>query len=121
MIPSLDDLLTGATQKLIQVGAAIGLIVAVIQQIVTQKHGGWWPWLRGAMASIFVGVGVNLAMADWHVGEGVKIAVVSFAVYCADDVLLGLKTIAGLFANNPFDVLQRVRDALAGGKAGEKK
>jgi hypothetical protein len=116
---SLDDFFSVATQKAMAVGASIALVVGVAQAVITQRHGSIAAWVRGMFAAVVVGISISLLMADWQVSESVKTGVICVAVYNTDDVLQGIKTLFSLFANNPFDIVKRVRAALSGGKAEE--
>lgn len=117
----IDDLLTAATQKLILMGAAIGVVVSVFQEIIENRYGGWRAYLTRGATAVLVGIGTFTLLADWTASEGVKVGVACAATWCAKDVLDGLRTIGKLFANNPFEALERVRAALRGGSKSDEK
>jgi hypothetical protein len=93
---------------------AIGLVVGVARGIIQAKHGTLMAWARGITASLIVGVAVGWGLSDTAFSATTQAAIIACCAYIADDVLLGLLVLGGLFSKDPAAFASRVLDGVRG-------
>jgi hypothetical protein len=96
-------------------GAAIG----AFRSVIYRKYGGFWQWFALMSATVLVSVLVGLAVADTSLSHSQQAAVIGVCAFLAEDILLGLGALAGMFARDPLSTLRRFWDAIRG-KGGDK-
>jgi hypothetical protein len=102
------------------VSGVIGLAVGIVRGIILQKHGGVAGFIRGAAASLFVGVVVSLGLADMSLSITTKSAITAICCFIADDILLGLLSLAGLLGKDPIGFFSRLSAAYRGQVSDQK-
>jgi len=90
-----------------------GVIVGVAKGVV-RRYGGIWSWIALLVASALVSVLVGLAIQDSGLSYTQKSAVIGICAYLAEDILLGIGMLAGLFARDPIRTIRLFWDALRG-------
>lgn len=106
---ALDILLTTAATT-----GTISLIVGVARGVIQEKHGSIGNWIRGITSSLIVGVSVGWWLNDSGLGVSTQAGIISVSAYVADDVLLGIIAIAGMFRKDPASFIVRLLNALRG-------
>ncbi len=112
---NIHDLVEGAVLKLALIGAVIGGLVHAAREVIEKKYGSWGAWLRGLVASVFTGIVVSLLMDAVELPHAVEMAIVAISVYLADDVLVAMRSMGRMVANDPPSALRRIFDGLRGG------
>lgn len=104
-----DILLTTAATT-----GTISLVVGVAKGIIQAKHGSLGNWVRGITSSVIVGIAIGWWLHDSGLGVSTQAALISICAYVADDVLLGLIAIAGMFSRDPPSFVARFIRILKG-------
>lgn len=92
----------------------IGLVVGIARGIIQAKHGSLGAWVRGITASLIVGVAVGWGLSDTSFSATTQAAIIACCAYIADDVLLGLLVLGGLFSKDPASFAGKVLDGVRG-------
>jgi len=93
---------------------AIGLVVGIARGIIQQRHGGIGSLIRGAMASVLVGVIVAWGLADGGLSVTTKGAITAICAFIADDILMGLLSLGALLGKDPIGFFSRLIAAYRG-------
>lgn len=98
----------------LMVSGVIGLVVGVFRGVIQQKHGGLMALVRGAIASVLVGVIVSWGLADAGLSVTTKGAITAICAFIADDILLGLISLGSLLGKDPLGFFARLLAAYRG-------
>jgi len=94
---------------------AYGFAAAIARWYMGDRAGGWRNFVSYLTASLFVAWALSL----WMIDEGMLPARSGFWLllfsFVAKDVLIVLISIGAQFRTDPFGLIKRVKDALAGG------
>lgn len=93
---------------------ALGLAVGIMRGVIQQKHGSIGGFIRGILASIFVAVMVSWGLVDSNLSLSTRGMVTGICSFIADDILLGLMSLATLMGRDPFGFFSRVLAAYRG-------
>ncbi|HWH74955.1 MAG TPA: hypothetical protein VNV16_11905 [Methylibium sp.] len=93
---------------------AIGFLVGIARGIIQARHGSLGAWVRGITASLFVGVAVGWGLSDTTLSTTTQAAIIACCAYVADDVLLGMLVLGGMFSRDPAGFASRVLDGVRG-------
>lgn len=103
------------------VSGIIGLAVGVARGIIQQKHGSVGALLRGALASVLVGIVVSWGLSDTSLSVTSKGAITAICAFIADDILLGLLSLGSLVGKDPIGFFTRLSAAYRGQVANTEK
>lgn len=93
-----------------------GILVGIARGIIKERHGGWPSFIRGVVASIITAILVALAIHDTEMSVTRQAAIIGVCAYVADDLLIGLLSLARLFATDPLGFAKDVWNSIRGGK-----
>lgn len=93
---------------------AIGLVVGIMRGVIQQKHGSFGAFIRGILASVFVAVIVSWGLADTGLSATTKATITGICSFIADDILLGLLSLASLMGRDPIGFFTRLAAAYRG-------
>lgn len=93
--------------------AAGGAVVGVLRGVIQRRYGGWLQWLSMLSAAALVAVLVGLA-TEGTMTRAQQFATVGASAFVAEDVLIGLSTLASLFGKDPIGTFKKIWDALRG-------
>lgn len=102
-------------------GGAIAFVVGIARGVIQQKHGGIGALIRGAVASVLVGVIVTWGLADTGLSVTSKGAITAISAFIADDILLGLLSLGALIGKDPLGFFARLLAAYRGQASAESK
>lgn len=100
---------------------ALGMIAGIFSGIIQKKHGSFGGFIRGVLASVFVGVLAGWGLADTDLSLNTRSMVIGICSFIADDILLGLMSLATLLGRDPFGFFSRVLSAYRGAVVETKK
>jgi uncharacterized membrane protein required for colicin V production len=103
------------------VSGVIGLVVGIMRGVIQQKHGSLSAFFRGVLASLFVAVIVSWGLADTGLSVTAKGTITGICSFIADDILLGLLSLASLMGKDPIGFLTRLTAAYRGQASEEQK
>lgn len=93
---------------------ALGLTAGVFSGIIQKKHGSIGGFIRGILASVFIGVMVGWGLADTDLSLNTRSMITAICSFVADDILLGLLSLAALAGRDPFGFFSRMLSAYRG-------
>jgi hypothetical protein len=96
------------------VSGALGLVVGIMRGVIQQKHGSFAAFVRGILASILVAVFVSWGLADSGLSATTKATITGICSFIADDILLGLMSLAALMGRDPIGFFTRIVAAYRG-------
>lgn len=89
-------------------------VVGVFRIAILQKYGGWAKWTAALAGAVFVGVVAGLFMEDSTLSNWQRWGVIALCAFVADDLIVGLLSIAGHLRSDPLGFAARVFNAARG-------
>lgn len=91
-------------QKLLEllcITGVIGFLVGLAKHVVIIRHGCWYNFFIGLIASVLVAVFVGLILDNTDFSLTTKLAMIGISAYVAEDILSVVKNFSLAFKNDP--------------------
>jgi len=98
------------------IGIVVGLIRAFLDEATTKTVHNTTRVTRIVLASFLVAELVSLGIHEFSVGITGKVAITIVCSYVATDLLLGIRAMGKLVANNPIELAFSIKELLTGGR-----
>jgi len=92
-----------------------GVFAALGRWLLGDRAGGLRALLAYMSSSLLVAWGASYWLAEEVMSSGRRSLYLLLLAFVAKDVLIAILTVAQQFGANPFEVIRRIRKALAGG------
>jgi len=100
--------------SLVTATAIGGTLVGLFRGIIVRRYGGWLQWTSLLLGSTLVATLTGLAIHDSGLSNSQQAAMIGVCAFLAEDILLGLGTLATLFRNDPLGTIREVWRAIRG-------
>ena len=98
-----------------------GFLVGFVKGIIHNRYGGFWQWLALMLGTVFVAIIAGYALDASDLSANQQRAVIGIAAYLADDILIALVSVSGMFRKDPFGVVDRALNVMWGRRKGDRK
>lgn len=98
------------------IGIVVGLIRAYLDETYTKTLHNTTRVTRITLASFLVAELVSLGIHEFSIGITGKVSITIVCAYVATDLLLGIRSMGKLVANNPLELAHSIKELLGGGR-----